>query len=140
MFSYMRTESKYNPAAVLASALMKNELEPRVAEALPWLAFTYSDMDWDWVVREAKLNDAANRLGFVVTLARQLAQRKSDSSVAQKLADVEAKLERSRLAREDTLCHEEMTQAERRWLRSRSTPEAQRWNVLSDLSVEQVCA
>lgn len=59
----------------------------------------------------AKLHDLQNRLGFVVALARQVAERNEQPEKASALAVVEAQLEPSRLAREDTLCRESMTQA-----------------------------
>jgi len=109
------------------------DLEPRLAEALPWVAWRYADLDWEWLVREAKLHDLQNRLGFIVVLARQVAEQKSDDVAREALAAVEQRLEPSRLAREGTLCRESMTQAERRWLRERRSREAQHWNLLTGL-------
>jgi hypothetical protein len=54
------------------------------------------------------------------------------------LAAIEQRLERSRLVREDTLCQESMTQAERRWLRDRRSPQAQHWNLLTGLLPEHL--
>ncbi len=137
-FAYMRTRATWNPAELLVAALTKDELESRTAEALPWLAFAYSNMDWDWVVRQAKLHDTQNRLGFVLTLARALAERTNDAAVANRLREAEKRLHASVLLRELTFCHEGMTPAERRWLKQNSTPQAKHWNVLSDLSVEHL--
>jgi hypothetical protein len=47
-------------------------------------------------------------------------------------------LERSRLVREDTLCHDSMTQAERKWLRQNRPPDAEHWNLLTDLDVRHL--
>jgi hypothetical protein len=52
------------------------------------------DMDWDWVVRNAKLLDRQNRLGFVVTLAAQLASKTSDLHRSRSLREYAAVLER----------------------------------------------
>jgi hypothetical protein len=49
-----------------------------------------------------------------------------------------AKLEPSRLAKEDTLCRESMTRAERAWLREHRPKSAEHWNLLTDLTVEQL--
>ncbi|MGC9199192.1 MAG: hypothetical protein ACP5E5_09670 [Acidobacteriaceae bacterium] len=49
-----------------------------------------------------------------------------------------AELEPFRLAKEDTLCRGSVTQAERAWLRERRPEPAKHWNLLTDLSVEQV--
>jgi hypothetical protein len=95
-------------------------------------------MDWDWVVRQANLHDVQNRLGFVLTLARSLAERISDTSVATRLRELEKRLHGSVLLRELTFCNENMPLAERRWLNQNSTPQAKHWNVLSDLSVEHL--
>jgi hypothetical protein len=40
--------------------------------------------------------------------------------------------------REDTLCHESMTEAERRWLRERRPEEARHWNLLTGLVPEHL--
>ena len=49
-----------------------------------------------------------------------------------------ANLERSRLAREDTLSNESMTQAERKWLRQNRPSKARHWNLLTDLDVRHL--
>ena len=114
------------------------DLEPRLSEALPWVAWRYPDLDWEWLVRKAKLHDLQNRLGFVVALARQVAERKGQAATAEALAAAEQRLEPSRLVREDTLCRESMTQAERRWLRDRRSAQAQHWNLLTGLVPEHL--
>ena len=137
-FAYLRNRRRRNPAAVLLGALRQPDLESRVAEGLPWLVLTYPDLDWEWLTREAKLADLQNRLGFVVTLARQVAERKADSALVDSLRQREVALERSRLAREDTLAHESLTQAERRWLREHRAPEAAHWNLLTGHRADQL--
>src|SRR5437016_10416369 len=97
-FSYLTAKPRWNPAEVLLAALTKDELEARVAESLPWLVLEYSNLDWDWVVREAKLSDVTNRLGFAVTLARELAEQKQDALAKERLRIVESTLHRSVLA------------------------------------------
>jgi transcriptional regulator with XRE-family HTH domain len=135
-FSYLKGRVDRNPAGLLLDALMESDLDSRVAEGLPWVAFTFTDLDWDWSVKTAKLNDVQNRLGFVVMLARRLAEKTNLQTKVAVLADRESGLERSRLAREDTFCHESLTEAERRWLRKNRSAEAQHWNLLTDLSLE----
>lgn len=138
-FSYMNSSRpQWNPAELLVAALTKNELESRVAEGLAWLAYAFTDMNWDWVAREAKVNDVTNRLGFVVTLARKLAENKANDSAAETLRVVETRLKRSTLVQEETLCHEQMTQTERKWLEDNRPPEARHWHVLSDLRPEHL--
>jgi transcriptional regulator with XRE-family HTH domain len=137
-FAYMSARATWNPAELLLAALTKENLEVRVAEALPWLVLAYNDMNWDWVVRESKLNDVQNRLGFVVTLARELAEKKNDQTATERLSVVESNLRRSVLAQEQTLCNDRMSQAERKWLRDNRPLEARQWNVLSDLKTEHL--
>ncbi|HKD79559.1 MAG TPA: helix-turn-helix transcriptional regulator [Candidatus Angelobacter sp.] len=137
-FSYMRSKATWNPAELLVAALTKDELESRLTEALPWLVLKFNAMEWSWVVLQVKMHDSQNRLGFVLTLATTLAEHMGKSAVSQQLSNVAEGLMPSVLLRELTLCHEHMPQAERRWLKEHSTPEAKQWNVLSDLSSEHL--
>lgn len=137
-FSYLRGKSHYNPARLLFLALDQNELDRRVVEALPWLVYTYPEMDWEWLTRNAKLNDRQNRLGFVVALAEEFAEKTADESRKMGLSRQLAVVERSRLAREDTLSNDSMTQAERKWLRQNRPPKARHWNLLTDLDVKHL--
>jgi len=54
------------------------------------------------------------------------------------LRDREFALERSRLMKEETLCHDSLRQAERRWLESNRTAKAKHWNLLTDLAPEHL--
>ena len=137
-FAYLRGKPTRNPAQLLFSALDQPDLDSRLVEALPWLTYTYTEMDWDWLVTNAKVRDRQNRLGYVVTLARKLGKEGTDSARLGKLAATQSLLERSRLVEEDTLCHDSMTQAERKWLRSHRPPEARHWNLLTDLDVRNL--
>jgi hypothetical protein len=103
-------------------------------EALPWVLVRYPNLDWWWLLREAKADDLQNRLGFLVTLARQLAERKGDSETTQELGARERDLETSRLQRDDAF-RSSMTDAERRWLREHRPAEAAHWNLLTNLTV-----
>ena len=136
-FTYLRPRDwqAKNPAQVLLAALAQDDLEPRLVEALPWLVLRYSPFDGHWLVREAKLRDLQNRLGFVVTLARRLAERARDHQKAGGLQALEAQLERSRLAREDTLCRT-VREPQRRWLVEHRSEEARHWNLLTDWTVD----
>ena len=137
-FSYLRGKSHYNPARLLFLALDQDDLDRRVVDALPWLAYTYPEMDWEWLSRNAKLNDRQNRLGFVVDLAEEIAEKAGEASRRRSLSQNKAVIERSRLAKEDTLSHESMTQAERKWLRQNRPPKARHWNLLTDLDVRHL--
>jgi len=37
-----------------------------------WVLLKYPDLDWVWLLREAKVDDLQNPLGFLVSVARQL--------------------------------------------------------------------
>jgi len=135
-FAYLRSGARRaNPATVLLQALSENDLEPRLAAALPWLAWRYVELDWGWLLDRARLRDLQNRLGFTVSLARRLGECAGLSDRVAVLKRCELALERSRLAREDTYCRDSMTEAERRWLREHRPAEAARWNLLTNLTV-----
>ncbi len=123
---------------MLLHALDTEDLNARVTEALPGLPLTYPDMDWDWLTLRAKMRDRQNRLGFVGLLARDVAREHKNTLLESTLDKQVAFLERSRLAGEDTLCKSSMTQAERAWLRTHRTDAAVHWNLLSDLTTEQL--
>jgi transcriptional regulator with XRE-family HTH domain len=137
-FAHLRATARRNPAEVLLTALNTANLETRVTEGLPWLAFAYADMDWDWMVQNAKLQDRQNRLGFVVTMACQLASKSSGLHSSKRLREYADVLERSRLVKEDTLCHDSMTEAEKEWLRTNRPEEAAHWNLLTDMKAENL--
>jgi transcriptional regulator with XRE-family HTH domain len=135
---FAKGEPELNPAQLLVFALSQAYLDRRTAEALPWVASRYYDMDWDWVRLESKQRDLQNRLGFTLSVAKNLVSRKNQPEAAQALESQEQKLRESLLVKEDTYCNDRMTTAERRWLRTHRSPEAAAWHVLSDLMPEHV--
>ena len=137
-FAYLKRGARWHPVQVLLTALQQPNLEARLAEALPWVVLHYPNLNWDWLFERAKVKDVQNRLGFVLTLARQLAERNGDHATALKLSGLEQQLDRARLVKEDTLGRESMTVAERRWLHVQRSPEAQHWNLLTDLVPEHL--
>jgi hypothetical protein len=113
-------------------ALAQPNLEARIVEALPWLLVRHADADTRWLEDHAKLGDLQNRLGFLVSMARRAAEGNAGRQYeAHALAQLESRLYRSRLAREDTLCQESLTQAERRWLRKNRSEDARSWSLLT---------
>jgi transcriptional regulator with XRE-family HTH domain len=137
-FAHLRAH-KANPAAVILDALLQPDLEVRLSEALPWVLLKYWDLDWEWLIRHAKLQDVQNRLGFLVAMAKGLAAHRPELIAAhEQLSAIEQRLERARLAREDTLCRESMTGAERRWLEVNRSPLARHWNLLTGLTAAQL--
>ena len=125
-FAHLRgVARRVNPAEFLLTALAQRNLEARVAEGLPWLVVRFPDMDFDWLVREARMRNLQNRLGFVVTLARLAGKNNALQRPEQTLAE-------SKLVKEDSFC-KELNEPERRWLREHSSEEARQWNLLNDL-------
>ena len=103
-FAHLQTRRRrVNPAPFLLSALAHRHLEARTAEGLPWVVVQFPGMSAHWLVRESRARNLQNRLGFVVTLAK-----------------------------EDSFCRE-LNDAERRWLRENRSKQAEQWNLLSDM-------
>ena len=137
-FAYLKSRGKKNPAEVLLSALSSNHLEARLVEALPWILLKHPNLNWQSLVATAKLRDLQNRLGFVTSLARRVAENRGEHSTAQVLREQENALSRSRLFFEDTLCDDTLTPAEKRWLETNRPEDAKYWRVLTDLSPEHL--
>jgi transcriptional regulator with XRE-family HTH domain len=137
-FAHLRRRGQRNPAEVLFGALALADLDSRLAEALPWVVLRYPELDWDWLMKAAKLHELQNRLGFVVSVARQFVEGRGDDKKASLLSLYETALDRAKLAREDTLSHESMTEREKQWLREHRPEQARKWNLLADLSSDRL--
>lgn len=137
-FSHWKPSQIKNPADVLLAALKSDKRDARLVEALPWVVLHFPDMEWRDLVMTAKAYDLQNRLGFVTDVARRSAEFRNDHATANKLMRWISELEHSKLAREDTLCNETMTNAEREWLRDKRPEAAKRWHLLTDLSPDNV--
>ncbi len=137
-FSHLKGGRKRNPAEVLLSALSATDLNSRLTEALPWVLLRYADLDWQSLVREVKVRDLQNRLGFLTSVARRVAEKQGDTEKAEWLRSKESDLERSRLLLEDTLCHNSLTKTERKWLDTSRPDEAKYWRLLTDLTPEHL--
>lgn len=128
-----------NPIELLLRALAVDDLDPRLAEALPWLLLHFSECDLDLLATEAKMRDLQNRLGFAVVLARQVAQQ--NAAYRHRLPDLmrfEQTLERSRLAGEGDYGRGETTRRGRARVRRNRSRAASHWNVLTDLKSEDL--
>lgn len=136
-FAHLPRTRKVNPAELLVRALSSRNVEARLVEALLWLLVSYPQVDWEWLVRTAKQSDLQNRLGFLVSVAREVATRRGQSAAAAILAHWESVLENSRLQREDAFA-DALTSAERTWLRSHRSHTAAQWNLLTGISAETV--
>jgi transcriptional regulator with XRE-family HTH domain len=142
-FQYMRAGWMRNPSEVLLEALQQEELDSRVAEALPWVLLNYPDLDRDWLLREARACGQTNRLGFVVSLAMRVEERRGNqnSAVYQGLSVFENMLEQSRLEAEYTFGGRMLSAAQQEWVRQNRTKDAEQWHVLTTWRPEhlQVC-
>lgn len=141
-FSHLKKNKrleKVNPAAVLISAFQKNDLESRTLEALPWLIFNFARMNWETIVREAKISDAQNRLGFLISLANEkIKSLNPDSSdpKEQIFKELLSDLERSRLYKEDSYKRTRLTKTEKEWLKKNRSKHARFWRVLTDMTID----
>jgi transcriptional regulator with XRE-family HTH domain len=137
-FAYLaETHGVTNPAALALAALRQTHVPARVTEAVPWLLTRFVDLDWEWLVGEAKQWNMQNRLGYLVSLAMDVARRRGDSTALSRLERVEQQLEDARLAKEDTLGRT-LTEPERRYLREHRPPAAAHWNLLTSLRVDDL--
>ena len=139
-YAHLPRAKKLNPAELLMRALNSTNVEARSVEALAWLLVNNPNMDWPWLVRMAKQNDLQNRLGFLVSVACEVAGRQGQADVAQTLAHWESVLENSRLQKEDAFAPDALTQAERAWLRNNRSDVAARWNLLTSISAAVVAS
>jgi transcriptional regulator with XRE-family HTH domain len=140
-FAYMRTHlPNKNPAEVLLTALGQDRLEGRVAEALPWVVMQYGHGRSKWLVEQARKFNLQNRLGFVVSLALQVAERVPghDNTRVQSLRELRSELDESRLVKEDVFYRPPRTDGEKQWLVQNRSEEAAYWNLLTDLRPEHL--
>ena len=142
-YAHVTPARRRNPAEVLLVALGKDDLEARVAEALPWLLLQYGEMSEvcrEWLVKEARSRNLTNRLGFTVTLAKQVAERKGNttSEVYKALVRLEQELLPSRLAEPDTFCQRHLTERQREWMETARPEAAKQWNLLTNWKPEDL--
>jgi transcriptional regulator with XRE-family HTH domain len=136
-FAHVQTRvAKKNPSEVLLMALAKESLDGRVAEALPWLALKFAKPN-AWLVENARKLNLQNKLGFVVTLARRVAESQHDSRLSA-LRQLEQSLDESRLVKEGFFYRPPYTESEKDWLKRNRTEDAAHWNLLSDMKPEHL--
>lgn len=139
-FQYLRAGWVRNPAAVLVDALQQDGLDSRVAEALPWVLLNYPDLDREWLLREARLRNLTNRLGFVVSLAMRVEEQRGnvDSSLYLNLTAFESALRLSRLEAEFTFGGPMMSTEQQEWVRQNRSKDAEYWHVLTTWQPEHL--
>lgn len=124
-----KAKRKPRPDTLLMAVLAQPDADARVVEALPWLITEFKDQfDYGSMLRQGKLQNLQNRLGFLLQLA-------GVDTPGGLLAVHE--LDRARLLREDTLCWDSMPMATRDWVRRNRSPLAEHWNVLTRLHAKE---
>ena len=124
-----KSRARPRPDAVLMAILSRADADARVVDSLPWIVATFQNqLDFGGMVRQAKLRNLQNRLGFVL----EFGGVSSPEGVA-----AVAELEQARLLREDSLCWDSMPGAVREWLRGNRSPLARHWNVLTRVGAEE---
>ncbi len=137
-FSHLKKSRKVNPTVILTNALKMQNIESRTLESLPWLIYQFSEIDWLKVIWEAKLADAQNRLGFLLSLAFKKSKEDKDKGKQDLFYKLLSDLEKSRLYQEDSFQRDKLTDAEKRWLKKNRPENARFWRILSNLSIEHL--
>jgi hypothetical protein len=123
-----RSRPRPRPDAVLLSMLAEPDVDARVAEALPWLVRHFeNEINFEWLVRQAKLQNLQNRFGFVLAL--------SGVQNATAITALNA-LDRVRLLEEATLGWNSMPPPMRQWMRNNRSDLAKHWNILTRIDQE----
>ena len=137
-FRYLRPHTaKKHPNEVLLTALWQKSLDGRVAEALPWVVMNYAELD-SWLVEKARQFNLQNRLGFLVSLTRRVAEKLNVTPKSTDLSRLQILLDDSRLAKEDYFYRPPRTESETEWLRKNRTEDAVHWNLLTDMKSEHL--
>jgi hypothetical protein len=138
-FKYMRAGWTRNPAEVILRVLQQEEPDSRVVEALPWVLLTFPDLDRNWLLREARTYGLNNRLGFLVSMATRVAERRGDQALVayRNLTELAKMLEESRLVAEDSF-GKRLSPRQEEWLRQNRPADAEQWHMLTTWKPEHL--
>ncbi len=128
-----------NPAEVLLRTLATERVDARLVEATPWLLLCLSDFDRERTVTLARSYNIQNRLGFVVDLAKSVAE--TDPTYSCRLSELNeflSALEPFRLAKEDDLGQQFRSARLRRAVKESRSEAAAHWNLLTDLGPQHL--
>jgi hypothetical protein len=137
LFSGLEAEEGHDPAVVLMAALACDRLDELVVEALPWLVLRFDNLDWQWLLAEARRRGVQNRLGFVVSLAVRAAAGSLGMDRLTRLAAIEEDLFACRLPKQETRWLR-MPPARRHSAAARRSQEAAQWGVPSSLRPDEI--
>ena len=118
-----------NPAELLLDAIDRPDLDARIVEGLPWIPFHFPDLRWDWLIFEAETRGRQNRLGFVVSLAKSVAERRSMTKLSSRLFAVIERIDQIRLEMNDTLRLESWPIVQRQAARQKRSALAAHWDL-----------
>jgi hypothetical protein len=134
-----RSRTQAHPVEVLLRALAAERLDARLAEALPWLLLHHGGLDGKQTTMLAHRYSLQNRLGFMVALAKSVAERKPEfADRLPELNELLSSLEPLRLAREDDLGQPLRSERLRACMRQNRSDAAAHWNLLTDLWTEHL--
>jgi hypothetical protein len=119
-----------NPAALVVEILRRDHVAPAVTAAIPWVLLRFPQINIEWLVAQARLNNLQNRLGFLTELALAVTRTPPEH-----LLSLRAQLEESRLAKDDTLSRV-LTATERQFFAEHRSDLARHWNLLTGLTKE----
>lgn len=137
LFSEIEAEQDHDPAVVLMAAIVCDRQQDPVIEALPWLVLRYENLDWNWLLAEARRRGVQNRLGFVVSLAVRAGAGSLGMDRLTRLAAVEEELFACRLARQETRWLR-VPPSQRGFIAARRSQEAALWGVPCCLRPEEI--
>lgn len=124
-----RGQEPCDPAELLFDAIDRPDLDARIVEGLPWIPFHFPDLRWDWLIFEAQTRGRQNRLGFVVSLAKSVAERRSMTKLSSTLFAVIGRIDPIRLEMSDTLCKESWPNAQRQAAHQQRSALAAHWDL-----------
>lgn len=132
-----------DPTSFMITLLNERAVSARVVNGFPWVLFHFAlAIDWEALVKYAVEHDRQNRLGFLVTLAAEYAEKNGERERAARLNHYQEVLNRVRLDQDDTFFdeHVSMFQSEsgRQWLELYRPEEARYWRLDTNTELKSV--
>jgi hypothetical protein len=138
-YAYLRTNiPEKTPEEVLLIAIARDDLEPRLIEALPWVILEYWDRDFIHLIARAKWLGLQSRLGFLVNLACRISQMGAHEVRSEVLSGLESTIDKIKLSTQDVLMRRPCNAVELHWLEQNRSEQAKHWNVITGLRPEHL--